>query len=99
MLWLSVTGVTETQDSLTTAAQLVPYAGYTLKEAVKAKTTNYGGTCRPAHRPIPLAFSICGDCSTSVNSMVKGLSEVRMQMDKGCVLAEGVGKLAIHKVC
>ena len=36
-------------------------AGYAIEEAVKAKNTKYGGTYRPTHKLVPLAFSTCGD--------------------------------------
>lgn len=57
--------------------------GYTLKDASKVKATNYGVKYRPAHRPIPLAFSTCGYCSTSAQGLVKRLGVLRVETKKG----------------
>lgn len=45
--------------------QLGRRAGYAQQEAVRAKKTKYGGKHCPARKPIPLAFSACGDYSGS----------------------------------
>lgn len=49
--------------------------GVAIEEAVKAKDTKYGGTNGPTYKLIPLPFSTCGDCSSSVQDLVKELAE------------------------
>ena len=50
-------------------------AGSAIEEAVKAKNTKYGGTNHPTHKLLPLAFSTCGDYSSSAQDLVKELGK------------------------
>ena len=44
-------------------------AGYPIEEAVKAKNTQYGGKYRPTNKLDILAFSTCGDFSSSAQDL------------------------------
>ena len=55
-------------------------AGFALEEAIKAKKAKYDGTLRPTYKLLPLAFSTCGDRSSSVQDLVKELGRLKAEM-------------------
>ena len=71
-------------------------AGSALEEAIKAKKAKYGGTLRPTYKFLPLAFSTCGDQSSSVQDLVKELGRLKAEMDDDYLLATDQGKLGIR---
>ena len=70
-------------------------AGFALEEAVKAKKAKYDGTLRPTYKLLPLAFSTCGDQSSSVQDLVKELGRPKAEMDVDYLIASDKGKLGI----
>ena len=71
-------------------------AGYAIEEAVKAKNTKYGGTYRPTHKLVPLAFSTCGDYSSSAQDLVKEQSKLKAEMAADYLEASETAKLGIR---
>ncbi|CAN0540996.1 unnamed protein product, partial [Laminaria digitata] len=71
-------------------------AGSAIEEAVKAKDTKYGGKYRPTYKMIPLAFSTCGDYSSSVQALVKELGKTKAEMSADYLEASDIAKLGIR---
>lgn len=65
---------------------------------MKAKRTMYRGKhfSLPTFRPMPLAFSTCGDYSASVNDFDKDPGKLRAEMEEDNLLADDTGKLGLQ---
>ena len=79
-----------------TLARSQQRTGFALEEAVKAKHIKYGGKCRPTYKLIPLAFSTCGDYSSSVHDLIKDMGRLRAEVDDEYMLAGEQGKVALQ---
>lgn len=66
--------------SHTTLTQVWTREGFALEEALIAKEAKYGGTCRTTYKPLPLAFSTCGDQSATVQDLLEELVKPKAEM-------------------
>ncbi len=71
-------------------------AGFAIEEATRAKKAKYGGTFRPTYKLVPLAFSTCGDQSSTVHDLVRELGKIKAEMDDTYIAASDSGKLGIR---
>lgn len=71
-------------------------AEFAPEEAVNAKDTKYGGTCRPTYNYILLAFSPRGDYYSSVQDLVKDLGKIKVETAEDYLEAPDVAKLGIQ---
>lgn len=68
-------------------------AVFALEEALKAKDIKYASPYCPTYNFFPLAFSTCGEHSSSVQDLVKELGKLNTEIATCCLVATDQAKL------
>lgn len=71
-------------------------AGLAIAEAVQAKDTKYGCAYCPTYKSLPLAFSTCGNYSSSAQDLVEELGQLKTETAEVCLEATGQDKEGRH---